>query len=199
MSFRPRLALALITALVASMTLASPASAQTWSHTDPARDMYGDCSEPGLPEDCPAAGIDPTRLNGDFRTTWVNHGADYLVVRSHFSALSRPHWGVWDVRFTTNESRHYRVQIHLGEREGYTSLVNTANNTFVSCSGLRRTISYANDTIEVRVPRRCLSYPSKVSFDLLRYIRDTTSTDAGVDMYSDRGFDVVPTEWIARG
>jgi hypothetical protein len=206
-ALRTRLALAAAGALLAPLAIAAPAHAVRWDHTDAARDMYGRCEPAGLPpEECPAEGIDPTRIDGDFRTTWVNHGVENLVVRSHFSALAAYEYAYYRLAILTPDGQRYEYRISF-IRDGNEfqkaypygtppKLVKADGNSFVSCPGLKKSVSYSNDIIEAVVPRSCLGKPYKVSLQPIFERRSNAAN--GIDMYSDMAFDGF-SPWIKRG
>jgi hypothetical protein len=191
-SVRPWRALALgVCTILTVVGLAGPASAQKWYFTDAARDVARhSCAEGGEP--C-ISEVDPTRVNGDFRTTWVNHTSTEVVVRSHFSALSRPEWGVYQLDVLTNEGRTYDARIYFkaGHPNGVAQIAGSSG--LFACNGLRKVVSFADDTIALRIPRTCLSRPASVQLKVSYY------RSSGEYRFFDSGFADGWTVGIKRG
>ncbi len=175
-----RLATALCGALLATIALAGPAYADKWSKKDAAHDVMGSCKEG---KDCPNAGIDPSRTYGDMLTTWATHGTTYLTVKTEFADLGKPNKSaVWAFSAKTDEDKIYTVQVYMDEDGNhFTYLIRKRDG--VSCSNLTTTINYADEKIQVKIPRSCLSSPTKIKLGNLYYLR-TTNAD-GLDYYGD--------------
>ena len=194
MSVRPRIAAVVGGTLLAVLTLASPAYAEKWSIKDPAHDVFGFCKSG---EDCPKRGPDPSRTYGDMLTTWATHGTTYLTVKTEFADLGKPNKSaVWAFSVKTNEDKIYKVQVWMDD-DGASITFLIRKGDGVSCSKLSTTLNYGEEKLQVKVPRSCLSSPSKVKLGNLYYLRTTTAD--GLDYYLDN---TIPegtwASWINR-
>lgn len=187
-----RLVAALSGALLAMVALAGPAYAEKWSIKDPAKDVVGACKD----NECTPK-VDPTRKYGDMLTTWATHGTTYLTVKTEFTDLGKPNKAaIWAFSLKTDEDKIYKVQVGMDdEGDDITFLIRKGDG--VSCKNLSTTVNYDDNKIQVKVPRSCLSSPTKLKLGNLYYYR-TTTTD-GIDFYLDY---TIPSgtwdSWIKR-
>jgi hypothetical protein len=201
-SIRLRLIAVLTGSVLATLGIAPPAFADSLSISDPARDMVGYCDGSG---DCPAAGADPTRTDGDMHSTTITHSATNLMVQTSFNALSKPgkKSGAWTFLIQTyakDGTRNFQLAAATGgtkdghSTDGITFLINKGNDTLVSCSGRKTSIDYDADTIRVIIPRTCLKNPYRLRIGVLYYQRPTTAD--GLDGYRDKWTLSGYTDWI---
>lgn len=196
--------------LIATLGVASPAFADSWSIKDPARDMVGYCDGGG---DCPAGGIDASRTDGDMRSSWVTHSSKNLLVRTHFTGLNKPSGkkgGAWVFLIETNEDRLYQLVAGTGgtkdgkSTDGVTFLFNMkiedgypVPKSIAPCSGRKTSIRYEDDEIQVIIPRTCMSNPYKLRIGAFYYQRPTTAN--GLDGYRDTTLSTSWSPWLTRG
>lgn len=168
--------------LLATVGMASPASAQSWSFQDEARDMVGfNKSNPN----CAKCVRDETRTDGDIRTTWVDHTTKKLTVKTHFTTLTKPNGdGAYAFNIATNEDNVYAVFTGAGGKgNGKSLILDKKKGKYFTCLGLKTHVDYTADTIGVEIPRLCLSNPYWVVIGSLGYSRPTTAS--GLDAYRD--------------
>jgi hypothetical protein len=181
-----RFATALCGALLATIALAGPAYAEKWSIKDPAHDVFGSCED----HEC-SPEVDPSRTYGDMLTTWATHGTTYLTVKTEFADLGKPNKSaVWAFSLKTDEDKIYKLQVWMDD-DGASITFLVRKGDAVSCENLSTTINYGDEKIQVKIPRSCLSKPTKVKLGNLFYSR-TTNAD-GLDFYSD--YTINPGVW----
>ena len=201
-STRLRLTAVLTGMALATLGLAAPAFADGLSIADPSRDMVGYCDGAG---DCPAAGTDPSRSDGDMSSTSITHSATNLMVKTYFNGLTKPgkKSGAWTFLIQTYASgttRNFQLAVATGgtkdgeSTDGVTFLINKGNSTLVSCAGRKTGIDYDANNIRVIIPRTCLKNPYRLRIGVLYYQRPTTAD--GLDGYRDKWPLSGYTDWI---
>lgn len=141
-------------AAVLGLSIAAPAQAARYVHTDPA----GDVVECPLDSDCSAPTTATTQAP-DVRTFRVKHAARRVVIFASFTDLAR-----------SSDLTGYLAQIRTNEGVRRDAAVFTEgrsvgkdfsrpNGDTVRCSGFERTVDYTANTVVMRIPRSCLSRP----------------------------------------
>lgn len=100
----------------------------------------------------------------DVRRTAVAHTNHAVVVRMRFSDLRRSgrSWYWTGITVAPGEFRFVRVTSAPGRRAGRAVLLEEPGGARIACPGLWHAIDYAVDTVQVRVPRRCVGSPDWV-------------------------------------
>ena len=133
------------------MSSAGVASAQTWTHTDPAGDVLT-FSEDGA--DGVAA---PDRRAGDVVRTAIAHGGRNVVVRAAMRAVPRGDWLAYVEIRTPRGAFEVTWVRAFGGRE---FTLERANGRNVRCAG--KTFRIIGNALEIVVPRRCLDRPRTI-------------------------------------
>jgi hypothetical protein len=138
----------------AARVLTPDSSGDTWS-----RGTDGVFSEAG------------SRVNTDVVASAVRHTMQRVNASVRYDDLVRStDHVVTPVRVHASNGRTYllRVTAGPGDRDGTARLVRYtgtgAQTARVACSGLRHSISYADDLVAVNVPRSCLGNPAWVQY-----------------------------------
>ena len=157
-----RLGAAAGTALLA-LGLAAPAHAGSYTYYDAAGDVYTETctyTEDFETDEC-TDGEDPTITEGDVIASSIQHRDRKVVLRTRYRELTPQPEGIrYHVgHIQTNEGikRDVFLLFRGAWGEGFFEL-SRPNGDRVRCS-LGKTVSYAEDLIEVRIPRSCLSRP----------------------------------------
>jgi hypothetical protein len=157
-------AVAAVPAVVALVTtavllLAPPAGAERLTVRDAPGDMWK--IEEG--------GIEPWRVpgatQGDVLRTTFRHRTDRVVVRARFADLRRAgkRFTFWVLLREGNGHLTYLgVEATRRNRAGRTILMTTQGDD-IRCA-MRHRIDYADDTVRVGLPRRCLGNPRVLQF-----------------------------------
>lgn len=182
-------------ATLATLAAVAPASAARL-HTP---DGTGDTYEKGDGAIFSEAG---SRTNTDVVGSAVRHTLDRVNASVRYVDLVRNDDRiVTPVRVHASNGKTYllRVTAGPGDRDGTARLVrytgNGAETVRVACSGVRYSISYADDLVAMNVPRSCLGNPSWVEYGGTVRTVDAEGTvftdallsgDAVNDLYSER-------------
>lgn len=172
--------LTLLAALVALVLLpVGAANAGSWSHVDPAKDVWGisfdeeepvDPEAPEVPEEEFGAVVPEARM-GDIRRVAAAHNGSTIAVRfSMRAALPRSDWGVMYQVLTSD--RVY--QLTLSRFDGFGEFTLTDMSGYVpreiACRGMQRTIDRSAATVRVVVPRSCLRKPRFIRVGVSAYV-----------------------------
>lgn len=156
MSFRKLIALAVAAPALALIPVA--ANAQIVTTHDAAHDVVSF----GPEDEEEIARPEPLRAEGDVRRLRVNHRAHVIRVTMFQEQLTRAREGaaafhVFALR--TNEGKRADVSLiaFKGKQQGMTLFGMRGRDG--ECRGMRSYIDYANDNVQVSIPRRCLSNP----------------------------------------
>lgn len=161
-------------ALVAAVSigaLPSAAHAERVVH----KDAHGDVTYQTYDPDTGESGesVDPTVKAGDILRTVVRHKTDKVFVAIDFADLRRSDaTGGHFLRLVTNEGLKRNAFLEVTEENPRGRLsFSKATGEPVTCKGLSRDISYADETLSFEVPRSCLSNPRwvRVGFGTFRY------------------------------
>ena len=187
---RPLLAAAFGAAVMAAT--AGAASAETLTAPDPA----GDVASAGADEAVVAV---PERSENDVRRTTLRHGARTLSVRVAFHDLQRrgaDFQGLF-VTVVTDEGvrRHVGLNAWQGHRSGESEMYGNGGGS--RCE-VEHAIDYAEDVMEVRIPRRCVGDPRWVRFRVGAHAQEGDRF-YGDDALRDRPLDVEDENWKLSG
>lgn len=145
------------------LTVVAPAAQAAKNvHLDPAGDMVQIDLEGE--EVTPA----PEESEGDITKFVVDHRDDKVVVKATFVDLHTPEAGVlYYLPVKTNEGlrRNIILTTDPDHRQGQIELSGDD-----PCNGLKRSISYADDLLTIKLPRSCVSNPKwvKVGLGMMR-------------------------------
>ncbi len=164
--------------LVPSLLLASAvALAPLPAHADAVttRDADHDVAAVDLDGDRPQSRPQPGRAEGDIVWMRVNHGAGAVRIRLRTAQLTRDSGQTTVPVFAlrTNEGRRAELSLFVDAGRWQGQRVWTVNDRRRTCRGLSSHIDYRAGTVEVKVPRRCLSNP--------RWVR----VGGGIGIFSD--------------
>ena len=198
-------------AVVALAGSTAPASAATWSVTDPAHDVHT-YSYSADPPPCGTWTEEPVDENGstDITAFTVDHAKTRVVLTVEFRNLRKK--GQHETSLALNaQGKRFSIDVrrartgapvrHSFWREskpepadecGTTSVMGTGR----TCHDLRVDLQPGLDTLTVSVPRTCLKAPDWVRAGLSTYRE--LSGDAGVDSW-DPGTDAWYGPRVARG
>lgn len=159
-----RLGAATGTALLA-LSLAAPAQGARYVHTDESGDVHVETCTYTEPTDAAVEpteectdGVDSTVREGDVVRAAIRHTNRKVVLRTDFRRITRTEeFSVQIGLIRTNENVNRHVVLFYAD--GMTELSMTRpNGDRVRCR-IGRTLDFADDYIEVRIPRGCLSRP----------------------------------------
>jgi hypothetical protein len=154
----------------------APAQAARYTHIDPSSDVaLQTCNNAPTCDDITTT-VDATRTEGDIKSLSTNHGLDNVVIKASFAALTKnSQTRFFGARIVTNEgySRLAVVYFDADVPGGIAMLMNNAGDQ-VKCT-VTKSIDFTANTIQVSVPRSCLSMPYWVrgGAQYLRMIDDT--------------------------
>lgn len=186
---------ALVSLLVAGLLVAAPAAnADTWRHTDAARDVIVDPYDDSRPP-VPRVG------RGDLTRITARHDAEALQVAT---SVTNYCGSFWELRVTTSRGDRFVLSRGVASSEGcFTSAVRVFRNGYrFRCDGT--SVQRTEAGIVARVPSSCLGSPYRVRIG----VQLTTEDDyeSGAQTYDDvlrtgRYTDDVPklSPWIVRG
>lgn len=175
----------LVTVLAAMVALVlvpvGAASAGSWSHVDPAKDVWGisfeeeeflDPESPELPEEEEEFGaVMPEARMGDIRRVAAAHNRSTVAIRfSMRASLPRSDWGVMYQILTPD--RVYQLTLSRFDGAGEFTLTDMSGYVprEIACRGMQRTIDRSAATVRVVVPRSCLRKPRFIRFGLSAYV-----------------------------
>ena len=141
-----------LAALVATVAVAAPASAETFSKSDPAGDVAG-------PD-----GQYPNVTNGDIRRVRFEHGRRNVTIRADFRDLAKEGGGIEQyMRIDTPAGSYQLVVIATPENwRGEFFIVGSES----ACGGADHRLDYGRDRFTLSVPRGCLAGPRWVRVGL---------------------------------
>ncbi|MFC5731412.1 MULTISPECIES: hypothetical protein [Nocardioides] len=145
-----RHAVATVAAITTLILAPGVAHADSWTHTDPARDVVAFDDEGA---ETPAPEVE----RGDIRRVRITHSSTRVRIRytmretfgaNHglVHAIRTPRNQFWLVRFRADGLRHNGLFLDQGEKE-------------IRCRGIDWSIDRARATVIVSVPRSCLGRP----------------------------------------
>lgn len=142
---------------VLALGLVAPAHAATWSYNDRSSDVAVETCDETTEECTPKATT--TTAQGDIVRSVVEHRSRKVVLRTKYRDLARGDWNslYWG-RVETNEGLKRQVGIFIDPDGTRTTRLFRPNGNPVRCS-VGTTVSYADNVIELRIPRSCLSGP----------------------------------------
>lgn len=156
-----------------------PAQAATITTTDAAHDVVSanfESDDPNQPE--------PTRDEGDALSMRVTHGTGAVRIRLQAAELPRDSSQATAhiFAFRTNAGRRAELSIYVDGSRWQGQRTWTVNGRERTCRGLRSHIGYREKTVDVVVPRRCLTNPRwvrvgggiAIQSDSLLYADDVT-------------------------
>jgi len=170
-----RLVLGLLTA--SALALAPlPAHAASVTTNDATRDVvaanFDDASQ-NRPE--------PTREEGDTLSMRITHGTGAVRIRLEAAKLTRDPGQTATHVFAlrTNEGTRADLSIYVDGSRWQGQRMLLVNDKMRTCRGLRTHIDYRAGTVQVKIPRRCLSNP--------RWVRVGAgiATDSDSQLYVD--------------
>ena len=171
-------------ALALGAGLTAPAHAARYTYADATGDVSTesctiDFEGPEPAEEC-TEGVDPEAANGDITRVVIRHAPRTVVIRTHYRELTRA-GSVWIGWIRTNEGVRREV---MWDGDTGQMTVFARDGRKVRC-GVERTVDAAAETIEVRVPRSCLSRPRWVEVGVghvrFAWHEDGTGFTAGAD------------------
>lgn len=181
-------------AVLLALSLASPAGAERYVHYDARGDVqvenctYTEPTDPATdpsldPEEDCTTSTDRTVREGDITKVVVRHSHYRVVLRTTFRELTRStdfnlHLG--SVR--TNEGLHR--DIFVAYTKGETELAMFRGDGRAAKCDISKTIDFADNYIEVRIPRHCLSRPRWVQAGVGQIRLNFTESPDGASMSS---------------
>lgn len=166
---------ALATLASAALLVAAPtaAHADTWRHTDAARDVVVEPSD-----GAPRPAVDPSR--GDLRRITVRYGADALQVATGMPDFCGNYWAL---RVVTSRGDTFLFSRGIYSGEGcFESYVQSRRNSYrFTCAGL--TVQRTEAGIVARVPRSCLGGAYRVRVGL--QLSTNMDSESGYSTYDD--------------
>ena len=153
-------ALSTLTA-AAALTIAVPgaASAQSWTHTDPAGDVYKVTFSDDSDEETEA--VDPSVTNGDVISSTIKHNPRKVIATLRFRDLATTpeDLDIYGISLRTDKlNRDLSVIAADGLERGEHEL-DRPNGDTVRCRGVSHRIDYTANTVTMVVPRSCLGRP----------------------------------------
>jgi len=142
------------------------AYAANTSHVDATGDVVAFTPESDFEDAVPA----PERRNGDIRGFYYTHGKRAVIVTIRFVELSKADGLGTVVRLNTDRGR--RDIVHVA---GLRPMMSSPHRS-VRCN-IRTSVSYANDRVQLVVPRRCLGNP--------RWVRAGAGVFTGLETSED--------------
>ncbi len=151
---RARLGVAGLSLLVVGVATSAPASAESWTHRDPAKDVqWVAISEP--------VRVLPGERQGDITKTRGEHSASRFTMRVDFRDLKKNKHAIVTARIKTDE---LNVTLHLAPTQNDVWIMKR-EGTMMTCEGLRSRVSLVHNWVSASVPRSCLSDPAWIQFD----------------------------------
>jgi hypothetical protein len=172
---RKSLALALSAVVLPALLAAQPTAVGNEMPSELVlRDGHGDVwtSPVGGDEYRPA----PDRRAGDVRRVRLVHGQRAISVRMKFVDLRRSAWQRFDVAMRTDTGTWYAEVVASKKRSAGRHFLWEQGGDAVSCTAMSHRIDYAQDTVTLRVPRRCVGNPAWARFLVTNYHQTSTLT-----------------------
>lgn len=148
------------TTLAATVLLpVAPALAETLTIKDATSDAWEEISDPQTGEMTYVEAGSP--VNSDIVRTVVRHNGRSVKFRTRFVQLRNNEEGVVVVaKIRTNEGlKRFAAVLKDGSRNGTDGVLVSGRGREVRCPGMTQDVDWAGDTVEVKVPRACLSRP----------------------------------------
>ena len=146
-------------AVIATLPFTAPALAADVTVSDGRGDMWV------IQEGATTADPAPQESVGDFVRTTFRHTATRVVVRSKFVDLTREGrlFRMWvDMRDQAGRRVFAKVETTPRDRNGHTQMFGGRGRD-IACNITHR-VDYAQNTVRVSFPRRCLSNPRTLQF-----------------------------------
>lgn len=163
-----------LAALLSSVAIAAPASAEVFSSTDPAGDVAG-----------VSAGQQPGVKQGDIRQVRFEHARSTITVRAGYRALDKVGPGIQQyVQISTPTGNYYIAA--LATPGNWRGQVLTLGD---DCLGAEIRFNYRKDVFTMSVPRACAGNPRWVRVGLVTYAYTTEGDSTSNDDALRNGFD----------
>ena len=162
-----RIAASVVAAIGSTATLVvppPPASAEGVAWVDGRADMWGAHAMESAPSR-PA----PGQTNGDLRSVSVRHSARAVIIRASFTDLRRGRFDL-DVSggIQTNEGLFRGFNVGWNDHDGSYAWLENGAQDHVGCAWTHR-LNFTENTLQLRIPRGCLSRPRWVRVHLDTY------------------------------
>ena len=141
-----------LAAVLSTVAVAAPASAEAFAHTDP----DGDVSS--------IAGVQPEVTNGDIRRVRFEHARGSVTVRAGFRDLAKTSDGIQQYVVVETPTRTYEFVVVAGpgDRRGQFIPVTSVG----PCGGADFRLDYARNVFTLTLPRGCVGSPRWVRVGL---------------------------------
>ena len=155
-----------LAAVLSTVAVAAPASAEVFTKSDPAGDVASD------------NGPRPEVRNGDIRTTRLEHARNVVTFRVEYRDLAREGSAIQQyVRIQTPATTYdYSIQATPANWQGELQFAEPR-----PCAGAEWRFDYGTNVFTMRVPRGCLDGPRWVKAGLATITYPTNSELYGVD------------------
>lgn len=135
---------------VATLGVASPASAETWSHRDPAGDMY-----------LRDVGRAPDARQGDITSVVMNHQKRMFVLKVAVRELHAEHYSYLSLFFVIPHQGGRATQLHTDyyfsiDDGSDVGIQDYHDGSSVDCSPVTARRDYRRGTLRINVPQDCL-------------------------------------------
>ncbi|HEY6933611.1 MAG TPA: hypothetical protein VI452_09445 [Marmoricola sp.] len=155
MHIRPALVSAAAAAALALVPLGA-ASAQTYQHSDPAKDVASQSVDSTTNASTPA----PTTKDPDIVRMTVRHTGQRVNTRLRLRDLARTgDLAMVGLKVRTNEHVHRELDVFSAPGQWGGRTMFSSPRKSVTCKGVRHHLDYATNVITLSIPSSCLSNP----------------------------------------
>ncbi|QIK65961.1 hypothetical protein G7072_06080 [Nocardioides sp. HDW12B] len=165
-----------LAAVLSTVAVAAPASAEVFGHTDPARDVTAiDGPRPGV-------------TNGDIRGVRFEHARRNVTLRATFRDLAREGAGLQQYVFVETPVTSYQFLVVAGPGGWRGEFIPFGDDA--GCGGTEFKLDYGRDVFTLSLPRGCVGNPQwvKVGLATVTGFAQEGSEQVLVDDALQRGF-----------